>query len=216
MATGTPTRDSHGKHLFWPNRMGRMYLLALEDVLGRSRFHAILNKASLHSRIGNLPPDNLDLGWDFREMSALGQAIDDTYGRRASKGIAVRTGQAWFYREQGDFGAALGIGVLAFRLFPLSKKIQMSLTAIADTFNKTSDQVVRVEESEKRFFYHIDSCPECWNRTSVEPSCNAELGLLQESLHHATGGGRISIEEVLCIARGDPSCTFVVEKRYFG
>jgi predicted hydrocarbon binding protein len=193
-----------------------MYLLALEDVLGRNRFHAILNKAMLRSRIGNFPPDNLDLGWDFREMSALSQAIGDTYGRQGSKGIAIRAGQAWFYREQRDFSAALGIGVLAFRLLPLNKKIQMSLNAIADTFNKTSDQAVRVEESEKRFFYHIDSCPECWNRTSVEPICNAELGLLQESLHRATGDGRISVEEILCIAQGDPSCTFVVEQRYLG
>lgn len=214
MAADPLTKNNPRDHFYWPNRMGRLYLLALEDVLGRERLGATLNDAKLRSRIGNYPPDNLDLGWSFEETSAVSQAIDDKYGRQDGRGIAIRTGRAWFYREQRDFGAVLGIGSIAFRLLPLSVKIRMSLNAVADTFNKTSDQVVRVEEKEGRFFYHVARCPECWNRTSVEPICSAEIGLLQESLRRVSGSKGIAVKEILCIARGDPSCTYAIEQRH--
>jgi predicted hydrocarbon binding protein len=45
------------------------------------------------------------------------------------------------------------------------------------------------------------------------PICHAGLGLLQEGLHWVTGGKNIRVEEVLCIAKGDPSCTYVIDKR---
>ena len=216
MATDALTEGIGSERFYWSNRMGRMYLLALEDVLGRNGINAILNGANLRYRIGNYPPDNLALGWNFEEMSALGQAIDDTYGRQGGRGIAIRAGRAWFHHAQKDFGAVLGISDLAFRLLPLGIKmrINMSLNAMADTFNKTSDQIVRVEEDGGRLYYHIDRCPECWSRTSVEPICNTELGLLQETLHRATGGKGFFVEEILCVARGDPSCTYVIEKRH--
>ena len=214
MATDALTKDIHSKNFYWPNRIGRTYLLALEDVLGRNRINAIFDGAGLRTRIANYPPDNLDLGWSFVEMSTLGQSIDDTYGRQGGSGIASRSGRAWFHHARKDFGAVLGIGDVAFRLLPLRIRIKMSLSAMADTFNKASDQVVRVEEKGERFFYHIDRCPECWNRTSVEPICNAELGLLEESLRHVTGGMSLFVEEILCVAQGDPSCTYLIEKRY--
>lgn len=214
MATDALTKDIHNEHFYWPNKIGRTYLLALEDVLGRNGIKTILNGAGLRFRVANYPPDNLDLGWSFEEMSALGQSIERTYGRQGGSGIAIRSGRAWFHHARKDLGAGLGLGDVAFRLLPLRIKIKMSLSAMADTFNKASDQVVRVEEKGERFFYHIDRCPECWHRTSVEPICKVGLGLLQESLHRVTGGQSLFVEEILCVAQGDPSCTYVIEKRY--
>jgi predicted hydrocarbon binding protein len=112
-----------------------------------------------------------------------------------------------------DFGAVLGVADLAFRLLPLGMKLKVGLNAMAETFNKTSDQVVRLEEDADHFYYHIDRCPVCWGRKAEVPICHAALGLLQEGLHWGTSGKNIPVEEVLCIARGDPSCTFVVGKR---
>jgi predicted hydrocarbon binding protein len=112
-----------------------------------------------------------------------------------------------------DFGAVLGVADLAFRLLPLGVKIKVGVNAMADTFNKTSDQIVRIEEVPDRFYYHIDRCPVCWGRTADVPICHAGLGLLQEGLHWVTGGKNIWVEETHCIAKGDPACTYVIDKR---
>ena len=198
---------------YWPNKMGRMFLLALEDVMGKNGVNAVLNLAKLRHLINNYPPNNLDLGWSFGEMGALNQALDDMYGPRGGKGLAVRAGRAGLYYALKDFGAVLGIADLAFRLLPLSMKLKIGINAMAETFNKTSDQIVRVEEYENHFLYYIDRCPVCWGRTATVPICHAGLGLLQEGLHWLTSGKNMRVEEIKCIAMGDPSCIYIIEKR---
>jgi predicted hydrocarbon binding protein len=212
MTNDDPSNDGQAQY-YWPNKMGRMMLLALEDVMGKNGVNAVLNLAKLRHLINNYPQNNLDLGWSFEEMSALNQALEDMYGPRGGRGLAIRAGRAGLYYGLKDFGAVLGVSDLAFRLLPMGIKIKVGLNAMAETFNKTSDQVVRVEEEFDRFLYHIDRCPVCWKRTAEVPICHAGLGLLQEGLHWVTGGKSIGVDEILCIAKGDPSCTYVIEKR---
>jgi predicted hydrocarbon binding protein len=135
------------------------------------------------------------------------------HGPGGGKGLAMRVGRAGLYYALKDFAAVLGIADLAFRLLPLNMKIKIGINAMSETFNKTSDQIVRVEEEADRFIYYIDRCPVCWHRTSDVPICHAGLGLLQEGLHWVTGGKNIRVEEIECIAMGHPSCVYVIEKR---
>ena len=213
MTTDEQGQEAPKPQYYWPNKMGRMFLLSLEDVIGKNGVNAVLNLAKLRHRINNYPPDNLDLGWSFDEMGALNQALDDMYGPRGGKGLAIRAGRGGLYYALRDFAALPGIADLAFRLLPLGMKIKIGVNAMAETFNKTSDQIVRIEEDADHFYYHIERCPICWGRTSEVPLCHAGLGLLQEGLHWVTGGKNIWVEETQCIARGDPSCLFVIDKR---
>jgi predicted hydrocarbon binding protein len=196
--------------------MGRMFLLALEDVMGKNGVNAVLNLARLRHLINNYPPNNLDLGWSFDEMGALNQALEDMYGPRGGRGLATRAGRAGLYYALRDFAAVLGIADLAFRLLPMGMKIKIGLNAMSETFNKTSDQVVRVEEELDHFLYYIDRCPVCWGRQAQTPICYGALGLLQEGLHWVTGGKNVRVEEIECIAMGHPSCVFIVQKRPLG
>ena len=206
-------QDAPEPQYFWPNKLGRNYLLSLEDVMGKSGLNAVLNLTKLRHLINNYPPDNLDLGWSFEEMATLNQALDDMHGPRGGKGLAVRAGRAGLYYVLKDLGAVLGIADLAFRLLPLPMKIKAGLNALADTYNKTSDQIVRVEENEDHFLYHVDRCPVCWERSAEEPICHATLGLLQEGMHWVTSGKNIRVEEIFCIANGDPSCAYIIGRR---
>jgi predicted hydrocarbon binding protein len=201
---------------YWPNKMGRMFLLALEDVMGKNGVNAVLNLARLRHLINNYPPNNLDLGWSFDEMGALNQALEDMCGPRGGRGLATRAGRAGLYYALKDFAAVLGIADLAFRLLPIGRKIKIGLNAMSETFNKTSDQQVRVEEELDHFLYYIDRCPVCWGRQAQTPICYGALGLLQEGLHWVTGGKNVRVEEIQCIAMGHPSCVFIVEKRPLG
>jgi hypothetical protein len=198
---------------FLPNKLGRFYLLALEDVMGGTALNAVLNQAKLRYLINNYPPDNLDLGWSFEETGALNQALDDIHGAQTGRGLAVRAGRASLYYFLDDLGAVLGITDVAFRVLPLGTRIKSGLHAIADTFNKTSDQVVRVEEEPDRFLVRVERCPICWGRSADAPICHAHLGLLQEGMHWATHGRSLRVAEILCIAKGDASCTYAVDKK---
>jgi len=185
---------------FWPNKMGRMFLLALEDVMGKNGVSAVLNLAKLRHLVNRYPPNNLDLGFSFEEMSGINKALEDMYGPRGGRGLAIRAGRAGFKYALKDFGSLLGMADLAFRLLPLGMKLKVGLNAMADTFNKFTDQRVTLEEEADHFVYVIDRCPVCWGRHAAEPTCHAATGLLQETVHWISGGKAFHIEETSCAA----------------
>ncbi len=198
---------------YYPNKMGRMLLLALEDVMGRNGVNAVLNLAGLRHMVNHYPPNNLELGFSFDELSQIMQALEDMYGPRGGRSLAIRAGRAVFKYGLKDFGALLGIADLAFRLLPLGMKLKVGLHSMADTFNNFTDQRVRIEEETDRFLYVIERCPVCWKRRSDKPCCHVATGLLQEGVFWVSGGKNFRIQEITCIATGDDTCTFAVEKR---
>ena len=46
--------------LYYPNKIARLALGALEEVMGKNGLNAILNLANLSHLIDNFPPDNLE------------------------------------------------------------------------------------------------------------------------------------------------------------
>jgi predicted hydrocarbon binding protein len=209
------TPEQNTKAYCWPNKMGRMLLLALEDVMGRNGVNATLNLAGLQHMVNNYPPNNLDLGFRFEELSGIMQALEDMYGPRAGRGLAVRAGRAGFKYALKDFGSLLGMADLAFRLLPLSMKLKVGLNAMADTFNNFTDQRVRIEEEADHFVYIIERCPVCWQRHTTRPCCHAATGLLQETLSWISNGRDFDIQEVNCVAMGDATCVFSINKQPF-
>jgi predicted hydrocarbon binding protein len=204
---------SEGVNYYWPNKMGRMLLLALEDVMGRNGVNAVLNLAKLPYRVNSYPPNNLELGFSFRELSKVMQTLEDMYGPRGGRSLAIRAGRAGFKYGLRDFGSLLGLADLAFRLLPLGVKLKVGLSAMGDTFNNFTDQRVRIQEDPERFIYIIDRCPVCWERSSDVPCCYAATGLLQEMVSWISGGKSFRVKEVSCIGAGDETCTFTIDRR---
>jgi len=198
---------------FYPNKMGRVFLLAIEDVIGRNGLNAVLNLAGLKHYVNNLPPNDLTKAFAFEEFSAINQALEDMYGARGGRGLAIRAGRAVLKYALKEFGAVLGIADLTFRLMPLGMKMKVGLNAMAETFNNFSDQIVRIEEEPEYFLYIIERCPTCWGRKADHPICYAGLGLLQEGVHWVSGGKTIDVEEITCIAKGDSTCTYRIAKK---
>ncbi len=198
---------------YYPNNMGRIILLSLEEVIGRNGINAILNLANLHHLINNIPPNTYDLGFRFNDLGRIHQALDTMYGPRAGRGLALRAGRACFKHGLREFGSILGVSDLAFRLLPMKMKITVGIEAFADLFNNYSDQVVWVEEKSDMIYWHSERCPACWGRTTDSPCCHLSVGLLQESLFWVSGGKNFMIEEVNCIAQGDSSCTINVTRQ---
>lgn len=192
--------------LFLPNKIGRILLLSLEEIIGRNGLNAVLNVAGLPQRIHNLPPNTLDRRFAFDDVGRMHQALDRLYGLRAGRGLALRTGRAAFSHALREFGPMIGLTELPFRLLPLHMKLKSGLEGAAGILNRHSDQTVHVEDTPEAFLFHLDVCPLCWGRRLDRPGCHLAVGFLQEGLAWMSGGKNFLVEETACIAVGDPAC----------
>jgi predicted hydrocarbon binding protein len=197
---------------FYPNRMGWIIFRAMEEILGYNGLNAILNLASLPEYILNSPPKNQNLEFSFESISRLQGALENFYGPHGGRGVALRIGRASFQHGLREYGPAAGFTDLAFRLLPMQAKFNTGANALAEIFNKYTDQRVRLEDKGKTLVWHIERCPLCWDRYTDAPSCQMAVGLLQESLYWMSGGKFFSVEETRCIACGDSECNIVIEK----
>jgi hypothetical protein len=198
--------------LYYPNKIARIALTAIEDVMGKNGLNAILNLASLTELIDNYPPGNLERQFDFADFSAINGALEEMYGPRGGRGLALRAGRATFAEGLRNFGALAGAGDLAFKVLPLTAKLHIGIPAMAKIFSTTSDQYSTVEEKSDHFAYKIHKCPVCWGRTVDKPACFMAVGLLQEGLKWLSGGREFRVVQITCHAVGDPACDFQIFK----
>ena len=199
--------------LYYPNKFGLIMIMALEDVMGKNGLNAILNLAGLNSVVDNYPPDNLEKQFDFGDISSINIALEEMYGPRGGRGLALRAGRATFADALRNFGALAGVGDLAFKVLPLQAKLRIGVPAMAKIFSQVSDQLSTVEERENEFVYTIHKCPVCWGRSGVDkPVCFVATGLLQEGLKWVSGGNEFRVNESRCVGLGDTVCEFIIQK----
>ena len=197
---------------YYPNRMGRIILLAMEEVMGRNGVHAVLKLASLSHLIENYPSDNTELGFPFKTLGGITDMLESAYGPHGGRGLALRVGRACFNYGVRQYGTQLGLTEMAFRLLPLPMKVNAGARVFAEFFNNFTDQRVRLEEADGKLLWHIDRCPLCWERKAQDPVCHLAVGLLQEALYWLSGGKVFNVEEQTCIATGDTTCTIVIDQ----
>jgi len=198
---------------YYANKIARITIQALENVMGKNGINAILNLANEHNLIDNYPPDNLERQFDFADFSSINVALEDMFGPRGGRSLALRAGRAAFAGALRNFGALAGVGDLAFKVLPLHAKLRIGLPAMAKIFSQTSDQYSTVVEHEREFIYTIHRCPVCWGRKGLEkPVCFVAAGLLQEGVKWVSGGLEFRVNESHCIAMGDEVCDFVIQK----
>ena len=197
---------------YYPNKMGRIFLQAMEEVMGRNGLNALLNLTDLRQLINEIPPDNLARDFDFSYISNLNKGLEDIYGPRGGRGLALRGGRALFARGLKGFGALAGVGDLAFKVLPLNTKLKIGVPAVARIFTQFSDQTSRVEEYDDHFLYYIERCSMCWGRECDHPVGYIAVGILQESLRWLSGGFEFRVEELECIAVGAEVGLFKIEK----
>ena len=197
---------------YYPNRMGRIILLSMEEVMGRNGVNALLKLASLSTLIENYPSDNTEPAFPFSTISNLTDMLEQAYGPHGGRGLALRIGRACFNYGVRQYSTQLGLTEMAFRLLPLPTKLHAGASAFAELFNNFTDQRVRVEDDNGKILWHIERCPLCWERKSHDPVCHLAVGLLQEALYWLSGGKVFNVEEKTCIAAGDETCTIVIDQ----
>ena len=198
---------------FLANRSTRIVLEAYEEVMGKNGLNDLLILAGLSNLINNYPPDNLERQFDFADFSAIHIGLEEIYGSRGGRGLALRAGRITFKDTLKDFGTLAGIGDLAFKLLPLQAKIRTSLSAAVKTFSDISDLLSSVDETNDTFIWKIHRCPICWTRKGADgPVCYISIGTLQAMLTWVSGGLEFRIHEAKCCATGDIICEYVIQK----
>ncbi|MCC6799136.1 MAG: 4-vinyl reductase [Anaerolineae bacterium] len=197
----------------YPNKFARITIEALEEVMGKNGLNAILHLAGLSELINNYPPDNLEKEFDFAYFTALCVALEEMYGPRGGRGLALRAGRATFADALRGFGALAGVGDLAFKVLPLTAKLKIGLPAMANIFTQFSDQISNVHDDGDKYIYTLERCPMCWNRKADRPVCYVGQGLLQEGLRWVSGGHEFKVDISSCIAKGDDMGRYIIYKQ---
>lgn len=195
------------------NKFARIFLESIREISGKNGLNTILNYSNLADLVDNLPLDNLEKAFDFSHFSMINQALEEIYGMRGGRGLALRIGRTTFDDVLKDYGALAGVGDLAFRVLPLQMKIKIGLQAMARIFSDKSDQITTVHDEQDVFIYAVERCPVCWGRkVDDHPICYYIVGLLQGGLHWVSGGKEFQISETKCIALGGDVCEFTILK----
>lgn len=202
--------------LYYPNRIAGLFFLAMEDVMGKGGLNALLSLSELQAYIDQPPPNNLARQFDFAYLSALNQSMEEMYGARGGRGMALRIGRACFARGMKSFGAMAGMTDPAFVALPLQTRARMGLDALAAIFTNFSDQQSSVSEFSDYYEFITETSPMAWGRSSDKPVCHALTGIIQESLRWASDGYEYHVQEVSCRAAGDERCIFRVNKKPIG
>ncbi|MEI2607902.1 MAG: V4R domain-containing protein [Candidatus Promineifilaceae bacterium] len=197
---------------YYPNKMGRILFLSLEEVMGQADLETLLHHSHLSQYIHNLPPEDYERQFDFAHIANLLNSLEQLYGPRGSRNLAIRSGKAMFEHGLRNFGTLAGVAEPSFKVLPLSTKLKIGLPTVARIFTQLSDQVSHVEEKEEHYLYYIDRCPMCWGRHADHPVCHISTSILQTALYWVSDGQEFRVEEIECIAMGHTTCIFRVDK----
>jgi len=197
----------------FPNRLGRIVLLAFEEVMGKNGLNAALNLASLSYLINNYPTNDGEQVISFEVFSQLQSSLEQGFGPHAGRGLALRAGRVFFSNGLRTYGPELGLNDTTFRLQPPDLKLMDVLRTMTDFFNQKTDQKVSLNESENKILWKVECCPWCWGRHGFEPACQFAVGMLQEALYWVSGGKFYNVVEETCTAQGNPACLIVIDRK---
>ncbi len=197
----------------YPDQMGKILYLAMQEVVGCHGVSRILSAANLPEMAERAQPGNPCIQLHSEQVSRIQSALEEVYGLQGGQGIALRCGRASFKYGLREFGEQSGWIDLEFRLLPLPARMRAGAELMAKVLNNNTAQNVRVTDQGDRFVWEIDRCPVCWGRHAKDVSCHLTVGILQESLFWVSSGKFFNVQETHCIAKGDPTCTIVVNKK---
>jgi len=193
--------------LFLSNRLARIIYLSLADVLGEDGLHVILNHAELPECVGQLPPGDGEKQVDFAEISSLFRSLEDLYGERSSRGMALRAGKAMWRDVLSLILPKLEIS----DDIPLNQRLHLLLLVIGEALNHETDMQVAEEMVDEACRFTVEHCPEHWGRKSAQAGCHLVQGVIEAAVEANLGEVDIKIyAEIDALEGGSLFCISVV------
>jgi predicted hydrocarbon binding protein len=197
---------------FYPNIWGRSILTSAQDILGDNGINALLNLAGLQEYVDNYPADNIQKAFPFSHVARIQQGLYDMYGAKGARVFATRGGEETFQHSLDKYDKVQSAARAAMKLGNLETRAKIGLQFFSKFFNTVSDQVVRIDEDDTYWYWIIERCPMCWERTAGEPVCHLGVGVLRAASRWATDKN-FRIQETKCVAMGDEACVYMMDKQ---
>jgi hypothetical protein len=194
-------------------KIGRGVLEGVQEIIGKAGVNAIFNLAHLSHLLPGTNYTRFDHNFSFTDLSAIQQALEELYGPRGGRGVALRSGRVFFKYFLRAFGDQMAMTSLDYRLLPTHPRVKSGLLAMADTLSDLCSMEILVREDPDTWYWQSDHCPWCWQRQVDECMCHFNVGMLQEYVTWSGGGKIYHVNETECIAAGSPACTIRIEKK---
>ncbi len=202
--------------LYYPNRIARAFFGAMDDVMGQNGLATLLGLAGLDAHQGSPPPATLAREFDFAAIAAINVALEEMYGVRGGRGIALRIGQATFAQGIKTFGVMRAMRDPVYRALPLPKRARYGIDALALLLSNFTDQQSHIRAEENAWLFVSDVSPFAWGRMSNKPVCHMMTGMLIETLRWASNGYEFYVRETACTATGHDACVFRINQTPIG
>jgi predicted hydrocarbon binding protein len=191
-------------------------LLALYETAGDATYKEILTQVGLQAYSNITLDETPVLALDFTTIAALSAGLENAFGVRGGRGIALRAGRQFFLHGLKGVGILRGIMTEQFYALPVEAKAEISLLGLATVFSSNSDQMTRLQKQGNQYKLVVDPSPFAWNRVSDTPVCHMMVGAIGASLRWATTDYEFAVYEQSCRACGADQCIFAINKHPIG
>lgn len=203
-----------------PSMLLNILFSQVDEMMGRRSLIMLLRQAGLPEYINSIPPLDDSPSITVAEYSKLLANVYDIFGARGARPIFLRGGRMGATELRRQRPAQFAIAGTALKLLPGAKRMQIVLDRLADQGHEMYGATYHLREESDAFLFEITNCPYCaeiarrsreQNRAVNKPVCHIPAAILDEMMEWITGEKHL-VEEVACIAVGDPACRFRIGK----
>jgi predicted hydrocarbon binding protein len=203
-----------------PSLLLNILLTQIEDMMGRRSLIMLLRQADLADYVHEVPPLDDSPSITVEQYSSLLASIYDIFGARGARPIFLRGGRLGATEIRKQRPAQFAVAGTALRLLPARRRMQIVLERLAEQGEELYGTPHHLDEEENAFVIEMPDCPYCAEITRrraaqgnpvTRPVCHIPAAAVAEMMEWAMGQVHL-VEEVACIALGDPACCFRISK----
>lgn len=203
-----------------PSMLLNILFTQVDEMMGRRSLIMLLRQAGLGDYVDNLPPMDDSPSITVEQYSRLLSNIYDIFGARGARPIMLRGGRLGAAEIRRQRPAQFAVAGTALKLLSPDRRMRIVLEKLAEQGEDLYGTPHHLHEEDDAFIVEMLSCPYCSeitrraataNKPVGKPVCHIPLAVIDEMVEWVTGQKHL-VEEVSCIAVGDPTCRFRVAR----
>lgn len=203
-----------------PSLLLNILFTQVDEMMGRRSLSMLLRQADLTEYMDNLPPMDESPSITVAQYSRLLANIYDIFGARGARPIFLRGGRLGAAEIRRQRPAQFAVAGTALKLLSPTRRMRIVLEKLVEQGEDLYGTPHHLQEEEDAFVVEMADCPYCAeitrrskanNRPVSKPVCHIPLAVIDEMVEWVTGEKHL-VEELACIAVGDPTCRFRVAR----
>lgn len=203
-----------------PSLLLNILFTQVDDMMGRRSLIMLLRQAGLAEYIDHEPPMDDTPSITVAQYAVLLANIYEIFGARGARPIFLRGGRLGAAEIRRQRPTQFAVAGTALKLLPAARRMQIVLDRLGDQGEDLYGTPHHLREEENAYIIEMPDCPYCAEITRrrladgkpiTRPVCHIPVAAVAEMVEWAMGQKHL-VEEVACIAVGDPVCRFRVSK----